>query len=88
MKNHLIISLVAGVLLSVASLYFAFRNVPFTDILNYLRSINYLWLFPTALLVCVSFSIRAVRWRFILASSHQIGIWQAFEKKSIEAQTG
>jgi uncharacterized protein (TIRG00374 family) len=78
MKNHFIISLVAGVILSVAALYFAFRNVPLYVLLNYLRSINYLWLFPAVLLVCVSFFIRAVRWRFILASSHQIGIWQAF----------
>jgi uncharacterized protein (TIRG00374 family) len=78
MKNHLIISLVAGVILSVAALYFAFRNVPFNDLLNYLRSINYLWLFPAALLALVSFFIRAVRWQFILGSSHHIRIWQAF----------
>ena len=78
MKNHFIISLVAGLILSVAALYFAFRNVPFNDLLNYLRSINYLWLLPAALLALVSFFIRAVRWQFILASSHQIGIWQAF----------
>jgi uncharacterized protein (TIRG00374 family) len=78
MKNHFITSLVAGVILSLAALYFAFRNVPFNDLLNYLGSINYLWLFPAVLLVCVSFFIRAVRWQFILASSRQIGIWQAF----------
>jgi hypothetical protein len=78
MKNHFIISLVAGVILSVAALYFAFRNVPLNDLLNYLRSINYLWLLPAALLALVSFFIRAVRWQLILASSHQIGIWQAF----------
>jgi uncharacterized membrane protein YbhN (UPF0104 family) len=67
MKNHFITSLVAGVILSLAALYFAFRNVPFNDLLNYLGSINYLWLFPAVLLVCVSFFIRAVRWQFILA---------------------
>jgi uncharacterized protein (TIRG00374 family) len=78
MKNHFIISLVAGLILSVTALYFAFRNVPFNDLLNYLRSINYLWLLPAALLALVSFFIRAVRWRFIILSSHQIGIWQAF----------
>jgi hypothetical protein len=62
----------------VTALYFAFRNVPFNDLLNYLRSINYLWLLPAALLALVSFFIRTVRWRFIILSSHQIGIWQAF----------
>jgi len=78
MKNHLIISLVAGIILSVAAFYLAFRNVHFNDLLNYLRSINYLWLLPAVLLVCVSFFFRAVRWQLILASSYQIGIWQAF----------
>jgi uncharacterized protein (TIRG00374 family) len=78
MKNHFITSLVAGVILSVAALYFAFRNVPLIDLLNYLGSINYLWLFPAVLLVGFSFFIRAIRWRFILASSHPIGIWPAF----------
>jgi uncharacterized protein (TIRG00374 family) len=78
MKNHFIITLVAGVILSVAALYFAFRNVPFNDLLNYLWSINYIWLLPVVLMVCVSFFIRAVRWQLILASSYQIGIWQAF----------
>ena len=78
MKNHLIISLVAGVILSVAALYFAFRNVPFNSLLYYLGSINYLWLFPAVMLVCISFFIRAVRWRLILSSSHPIGIGQAF----------
>jgi len=78
MKNHFIISLVAGIILSVAALYFAFRNVPLYALLNYLGSINYLWLFPSVVLVCFSFFIRAVRWRFILASSHQIGVREAF----------
>ena len=78
MKNHFFISLVAGVILSVVALYFAFRNVPFNDLLNYLGSINYLWMLPAVLLVFVSFFIRAVRWRLILATTHQIDFRQAF----------
>ena len=78
MKNHLIISLVVGIALSAAALYFAFRNVPLNDLLHYLGSINYLWTFPAVILALVSFFIRALRWQFILASSHKIGIWRAF----------
>jgi uncharacterized protein (TIRG00374 family) len=83
MKNHLIISLVIGILLSAAALYFAFRNVPLNDLLHYLKSINYLWTFPAAILVLVSFFFRALRWQFILASSHKIGIWRAFHPMMI-----
>ncbi len=83
MKNHLIISLMVGMALSVAALYFAFRNVPLNDLLHYLKSINYLWAFPAVILVLVSFFFRALRWQFILASSHKIGIWRAFHPMMI-----
>ncbi|MBW2468494.1 MAG: flippase-like domain-containing protein, partial [Deltaproteobacteria bacterium] len=83
MKNHFIISLAAGIALSAAALYFAFRNVPLADLINYLGSINYLWMIPAVFLVLVSFFIRAMRWQFILASSHKIGIWRAFHPMMI-----
>lgn len=83
MKNHFLISLVAGIALSLTALYFAFRNVPLDDLLNYLVSINYLWMVPAVFLVLVSFFIRALRWQFILASSHKIGIWRAFHPMMI-----
>jgi len=83
MKNHFLISLIAGIALSLTALYFAFRNVPLDDLLNYLVSINYLWMVPAVFLVLVSFFIRALRWQFILASSHKIGIWRAFHPMMI-----
>jgi hypothetical protein len=64
--------------LSAVALYFAFRNVPLSDLLTYLKSIDYLWMIPAVFLVLVSFFIRALRWQSILKTSHQIGIWRAF----------
>ncbi len=83
MKNHLIISLVAGIALSAAALYFAFRSVPLNELVHYLKSINYLWMFPAVILVLISFFIRALRWQFILASNHKIKIWRAFHPMMI-----
>jgi uncharacterized protein (TIRG00374 family) len=83
MKNHFIISLAAGIVLSVAALYFAFRNVPLNDLIRYLGTINYLWTFPSVILVLISFFIRALRWQFILPSSHKISIWRAFHPMMI-----
>ena len=83
MKNHLIISLVAGIALSLAALYFAFRNVPLNDLWDYLKSINYFWTIPAVILALFSFFIRAMRWQFILASSHKIGIWRAYHPMMI-----
>ncbi len=83
MKNHILISLVAGLVLSAAALYLAFRNIPLDALIQYIGSINYLWLIPAVLLVLVSFFIRALRWQFILRSSHRIGIWHAFNPMMI-----
>jgi uncharacterized protein (TIRG00374 family) len=83
MKNHIIISLVVGIALSAAALFFAFRNVPLNDLLHYLKSINYFWTFPAAILALISFFVRALRWQFILASTHKIGIWRAFHPMMI-----
>ncbi len=83
MKNHLLISLTVGIALSVAALYFAFRNVPLGDLVVYLGSINYVWVIPATFLVLLSFFVRALRWQFILASTHKIGIWPAFHPMMI-----
>ena len=61
MKNKMIISLIAGVAVSIVALYFAFRNVPIGDLYRYLASINYLWGFPALAMVMISFYLRAVR---------------------------
>jgi glycosyltransferase 2 family protein len=78
MKKHFIISFVVGIFISIAALYFAFRHVPVSDLLLYLKSINYIWTVPAVFLVMVGFFLRTLRWRFILESSYKIGIWQAF----------
>ncbi|MGB8426267.1 MAG: lysylphosphatidylglycerol synthase domain-containing protein, partial [Desulfobacterales bacterium] len=78
MNKNLGISLFLGIAVSLTTLYFAFRNVPVKDLLAYLSSINYLWLFPTVAMILVAFGLRAARWRFILASHYRVGFWQAF----------
>ena len=78
MKKSLAISLIVGIILSVLALYLAFRNVPFSELLTYLASINYIWILPSVLIVFVSFSLRAYRWQIILESTQHVKFWQAF----------
>ncbi len=72
------ISLIGGVLLSAGALYFAFKNVPIAELLNYLVSINYFWVLPAVLVGLFSFMLRAVRWQIILESTRRISFWRAF----------
>ncbi len=78
MKRKLSILFCVGCLLSTATLYLAFRNVPLTDLLAYLKTINYGWIAPTAALVIATFILRVFRWQVILQNAGPIGYWQAF----------
>lgn len=72
-----------GLVISTAALYFAFRNVPVSDLFKYLASINYFWVLPSLVPVMISFYLRAVRWRIILTSSRKITIGRAFHPMMI-----
>lgn len=78
MNNKIITSLILGILISVATLYLAFRNVPFADLVNYLLSINYFWAIPSVLAGLLSFYLRVVRWQIILESARKVSFWNAF----------
>ena len=73
-----VISLALGTALSGGALYFAFRNVPFSELTDYFKSIDYLWIIPAIVLSMLSFFFRTLRWQTILSSSYAVGFWQAF----------
>jgi len=78
MNKKTAISFFLGITISLIALYFAFRNVPFADLMGYLGSINYLWVVPSTLLVLISFVLRAVRWQLILSSNQKIGFLSSY----------
>jgi uncharacterized protein (TIRG00374 family) len=78
MKNKTGISLILGLALSMLALYLAFRNVPFSDLLTYIESINYVWIIPAVAASLISFALRAYRWKIILEPAGRIGFWQSF----------
>ncbi len=78
MQKKLLISLVVGSLLSALTLYLAFRNVPFSQLVSYLGTINYWWLAPTIVLVAATFILRTFRWQIILGHIAPINYGQAF----------
>ncbi len=83
MSKKLIISLAVGVLLSSVTLYLAFRNVPFMDLMTYMGTINYVWFLPAALLIVAGFFLRAVRWRIILSTTVNVDFWHSYHPMMI-----
>lgn len=78
MKRKSVISLILGIVVSAITFYYAFKNVPFNELLDYLTSINYFWVIPSILAVIISFVLRVIRWQVILDSAHKISFWSAF----------
>ena len=78
MNTKLKNSLIIGVLISSLALYFAFRNVPFAELMTYLGAFNYYWIAPSLGVVLIAFVLRVIRWQIILASNIKIGFWYAF----------
>lgn len=78
MNKKIGVSLILGLALSILALYLAFRNVPFNDLIIYFASINYGWILPAVVVILLSFSLRAYRWKIILESAGKISFWQSF----------
>ncbi len=78
MKKNTIISLILGVIISALTLYLAFKNVPFSDLIIYIVSINFFWALPSVLVVLISFVLRAYRWQIILESAGEVSFWKAY----------
>ena len=78
MNKKLAVSLAAGTVVSVVTLYFAFQNVPLSELVRYLGSVDYLVIFPAASASMVAFVFRAMRWRVILGPARQVTFTGAF----------
>lgn len=78
MNKNIGFSMLLGSIVSLAALYFAFRNIPLRDLLSYMLSINYLWIVPAVVVILIAFSLRTVRWVYILELDYSVGFWQAF----------
>jgi uncharacterized protein (TIRG00374 family) len=78
MKKNLTLSFIGGIVISAIALYLAFRHVPFAELIHYLATINYIWVFPSVFIVIICFVLRAMRWRIILESSRKISIQRAY----------
>jgi len=76
-------SFLLGGLFSVLALYFAFRNVPFTELTDYLASINYFWVIPSILLVLFAFLLRALRWQIMLQAVSDVRFSRAYHPMMI-----
>ena len=78
MNKKILVSTTIGVILSFAGLYLALRNVPFSELFAYFKTIQYVWIIPAIFMVMLSFVLRVLRWQQILSSSRKIRFMDAY----------
>ncbi len=77
-KSVVILSLIAGLVLSGVALYVTFEDIPFRELAGYLKTVNYWWVIPSVAVALTSFLIRVVRWQLLLSPVKETGFWNAF----------
>lgn len=75
--------LIAGLAISFVFLYFAFKDVNWSDFFKSLISINYIWLVPGFVSVIASFAIRAVRWKILVDPLQKVTFYDTFPSTMI-----
>lgn len=70
--------LILGIIISGVFLWLAFRRVPLSDLWSFLKTINYWWTIPLAVLLIISMYWRAVRWRLLLPATRDISSGRLF----------
>ena len=75
--------LIAGLAISFVFLYFAFKDVNWSDFFKSLISINYIWLLPGFVSVIASFAIRAVRWKMLVDPMQKVTFNDTFPSTMI-----
>jgi hypothetical protein len=77
-NRKIILSLLIGIAFSGGAIYISFRNVPFAQLSDYVKTINFWWIIPSTLLALSTHLVRGLRWKIILRPIKKIGYWHAF----------
>lgn len=76
-NKKIILPLTTGLLLSGIALYVVFKNISLLEVVDYLKTVNYWWVFPAVAIALMSFFIRVVRWQLLLSPFKKTGFWSA-----------
>jgi glycosyltransferase 2 family protein len=77
-NRKIILSLLIGIVFSGVAIYISFRNIPLSQLLSYIKTINFWWIIPSTLVALSTYLVRALRWQLILNPIKKIGFWHAF----------
>ena len=72
-RQRKLLSVAAGVVISIVSVGLLFWNINFAELVASLRQANYWWLIPNIIMVMFAMPQRAYRWKFMLRPIKEVG---------------
>jgi len=70
--------LLIGLIVAFAAVYYTMRNVSVSELMDSFRHVNYIWLLPTFVLMCLTYVARAIRWRVLLLPVKEVRTFELF----------
>jgi uncharacterized protein (TIRG00374 family) len=81
--------LILGLIVAVAAVYYTMRNVSVSELMDSFRQVNYVWLLPTFVLMCLTYVARAIRWRVLLLPvREEVKTWDLFSPLMVGFMAG
>lgn len=74
MKKKHLLQLIIGVVISTVALYFVFKDVRLTDLVQAFQNFEYVWLLPSLGIFYLAVWLRAVRWRLLFLPRHNVSL--------------
>jgi len=74
---------IAGILISIGFIYFAFRNVNIAEFSSAIAQADYGWILPAMAAMVLSFWLRGYRWKYILNPVQEVSVRSAFSATMI-----
>ncbi len=80
--------LLIGLIVAFAAVYYTMRNVSVSELMESFRHVNYLYLIPTFLLMCLTYVARAIRWRALLRPVKEVKTFELFSPLMVGFMAG
>ena len=80
--------LIIGLIVAIAAVYYTMRNVSVSELMESFRHVNYIWLLPTFVLMCLTYVARAIRWRVLLLPVKEVKTWDLFSPLMVGFMAG
>ena len=77
MKRSQLIQLLVGIVLSVAMLWWVFKDMKLADMIDSFKSVHYVWLIPSLAVFYFGMWLRGLRWSWLFRPNYRVPVSRA-----------